>query len=154
MQIDIVPEPIVLTSDQITANTNRRAGGKNNNQAPAKKRTPTNLREVLWHADDPIIGLHQNMIESYAHAYQLNGQIRSAGSFEAFLRMRLMRMPSVENLSSQPTSSRQRDAAFRRIRRIHPPLSRISRAAANRIRGLRILCASAARGLGLMALDG
>ncbi len=81
-------ESLLLTENQIVPVEEplERTGRQN----PRARRTPTNPRDALWNCDDPILGLSEETIEDHAHAYRLNGHIRSTGSFEAFLRARLL----------------------------------------------------------------
>lgn len=81
-------QPFVLGDDQIIPE--RKAKSKQRSQHARAKQTPTNHRERLWNSDDPLLGLHEEIIETHAHAYLFNAQIRSAGTFEAFLRARLL----------------------------------------------------------------
>ncbi len=91
MGISHTSEPVVLTEAQsIPEVLAERPKDKPRDKAAAmKRRTPSNPRDLLWHCEDPILGLNEELIESHAHAYQLNGQIRQTSTFEAFLRTRL-----------------------------------------------------------------
>lgn len=88
MQNSYANEPLVLSDDQIVPE--RKAKSKHRSQQVRARQTPTNPRETLWDCDDPVLGLHEEIIETHAHAYMFNAQIRSAGTFEAFLRARLL----------------------------------------------------------------
>jgi hypothetical protein len=88
MQNSPTSEPLTLTEDQVVPDSKTKRRSRSNNVR--SEWTPTNPREVLWLCEDSISGLHEEVIETYAHAYLLNAQIRSTGTFEAFLRARLL----------------------------------------------------------------
>lgn len=88
MQNSPTSEPLVLAEDQVVPDGNSKSRSGSENARAGW--TPTNSREVLWLCEDPIFGLHEEVLETYAHAYLLNAQIRSTGTFEAFLRARLL----------------------------------------------------------------
>ena len=88
MQNSPISEPLTLTEDQVLPDGKSKSGSRSENARSGW--TPTNPREVLWLCEDSIFGLHEEVIETYAHAYLLNAQIRSSGTFEAFLRARLL----------------------------------------------------------------
>jgi hypothetical protein len=95
MQNFQISEPLTLTEDQVVPDGNSKSRSRSENARSGW--TPTNPREVLWLCEDSIFGLHEEVIETYAHAYMLNAQIRSTGTFEAFLRARLLSGPRGEN---------------------------------------------------------
>ncbi len=88
MQSSPLSEPLTLTEDQVVPD--RKSKSRSRSENARSGWTPTNPREVLWLCEDSIFGLHEEVIETYAHAYLLNAQIRSTGTFEAFLRARLL----------------------------------------------------------------
>lgn len=81
-------EPLVLTDDQIVPE--RRTKSRHRSRPAKATQTATNPRETLWNCEDLILGLDEQVIETHAHAYMLQAQIRSASTFEAFLRARLL----------------------------------------------------------------
>jgi hypothetical protein len=95
MQNSPISEPLILTEDQVVSDRNLKSRSRSGNARSGW--TPTNPREVLWLCEDSIFGLHEEVIETYAHAYMLNAQIRSTGTFEAFLRARLLSGSHGEN---------------------------------------------------------
>jgi hypothetical protein len=95
MQDSPISEPLTLTEDQVVPDSKSKSRSRSENARSGW--TPTNPREVLWLCEDSIFGLHEDVIETYAHAYMLNAQIRSTGTFEAFLRARLLSGSHVEN---------------------------------------------------------
>lgn len=88
-------EPLVLSDDQIVPE--RKAKSKHRSQPGRARQTPSNPRETLWNCEDGILGLDEAVIETHAHAYMFNARIRSAGTFEAFLRARLLSGSCGEN---------------------------------------------------------
>ena len=95
MQNSPISEPLTLTEDQVVPDRKSKSGSRSENARAGW--TLTNPREVLWLCEDSIFGLHEEVIETYAHAYMLNAQIRSTGTFEAFLRARLLSGSHGEN---------------------------------------------------------
>lgn len=95
MQNSPISEPLTLTEDQVVPDGNSKSRSRSENARSVW--TATNPREVLWLCEDSIFGLHEEVIETYAHAYLLNAQIRSTGTFEAFLRARLLSGAHGEN---------------------------------------------------------
>jgi len=95
MQNASISEPLALTEDQVVPDGKSKSPRRRKNARSGWTRT--NPRDVLWLCEDPIFGLHEEVIETYAHAYMLNGQIRSTGTFEAFLRARLLSGSCGEN---------------------------------------------------------
>ena len=95
MQNSPIGEPLTLTEDQVVPDGKSKSRSRSENARSGW--TPTNPREVLWLCEDSIFGLHEQVIETYAHAYLLNAQIRSTGTFEAFLRARLLSGSDGEN---------------------------------------------------------
>lgn len=118
MQNSEANEPSVLGDDQIVPE--RKAKSKQRSQHAKAKLTPTNHREMLWNSDDPLLGLHEEVIETHAHAYMFNAQIRSVGTFEAFLRARLLGESHGLN-----ESAAKRQANYKAVKRksMKPPWS-------------------------------
>jgi hypothetical protein len=148
--------PVVLTADLVVAEGNPL---KNNDPGPVGrdrngKRIRTNFRDRLFSCEDPIVGLHEETIEAYAHAYGMNAQIRSSATFEVYLRMCMMGATSGGQPQTQDKPAFLMRGSGTRWKGPNVSLSWTRLSVKEAATSLRALCERAGRQLGWAGLGG